>query len=148
MMNTLERKVVTEVTVVHELTVAQKQDLLVLYKNEWWSTGRTMEDIEIIIAKSSLIIGLVDPVSNCLIGFTRVLSDYFKYAYIYDVIVHQEYRGLNLGKKLLNLVLQHPEFKNLNCIELTCRKNMMPFYHQFGFTENYGESIAMRRRKD
>ena len=133
---------------VHQLTATQKQDVLVLYKNEWWSAERTLEDIETIIQKTSLIIGLVDPTSNRLIGFTRVLSDYFKYAYIYDVIVHPDYRGLHLGKKLLALVLQHPDLKNLNCIELTCRKNMMSLYKQFGFSDDYGESIAMRRRQD
>ena len=147
-MSIQSRNIVTEITVVHELTIAQKQDLLALYKNEWWSADRTLEDIEIILAKSSLIIGLLDLTSSRLIGFTRVLSDYFKYAYIYDVIIHREFRGLDLGKKLLDLVLQHPELKNLTSIELTCRKNMMSFYQKFGFTENYGESIAMRRRKE
>lgn len=137
-----------DIKIVYELSQNQKQDLWILYQNEWWTNKRTLEDIEIILEKTSLIIGLVESSSDRLIGFTRVLTDYFKYAYIYDVIVHPEYRGLNLGKKLLTVALEHPEIKDLASIELSCKKHLMPFYKQFGFTENYGESIAMRRRKD
>lgn len=131
-----------QIDVVHQLTSTQKNDLLVLYKNEWWTCDRTLADIETILSKSSLIIGLVDAVNNRLIGFTRVLSDYFKYTYIYDVIIHPDYRGMDLGKKLINTVLQHSDFKNLR-LELTCRKDMMSFYKQFEFSEDYGASIAM-----
>lgn len=145
---TAEASITIDTRIVYKLSQNQKQDLLILYQNEWWSNQRTLEDIEVILEKTSLIIGLVELASDRLIGFTRVLTDYFRYAYIYDVIVHPEYRKLNLGKKLLATVLEHPEIKDLTSIELSCRKNLMPFYKQFGFTENYGESIAMRRRKD
>lgn len=137
-----------EVKVVHKLTHDQKKDLLVLYKNAWWSCDRTLENIETILKNSSLIIGLVDPADDRLIGFTRILSDYFEYAYIYDVIVLPNYRGLKLGKKILELALQHPDIKDIKFIELTCTEQMKPFYERFGFSENYGETIAMRRRKN
>lgn len=57
------------------------------------------------------------------------------------------YRGYGLGKKLIETIINHPDMKNIKNIELVCRKEMMPFYSQFGFTEDYGKSISMRLQK-
>ena len=88
-----------EISVINILTENQEKDLLGLYQNEWWTKNRTAEDIKIILKNSSLLFGLVDAKTNKLIGFARVLTDYFKFAYICDVIVHPEYRKIKVGKK-------------------------------------------------
>lgn len=139
---------VQEFTIVNKLTSKHQQDLLTLYSNEWWCYDRTLLDVERIIQNSSLIVGLIDPSRDRLIGFARALTDYFKYAYIYDVIVHQEYRGLDLGKRLLTHILQHEDIKELGSVELVCRKDMLLFYAQFGFTADYGDSLVLRRHQN
>lgn len=92
------------------------------------------------------MIGLVDRSSNKMVAFTRVLTDYFRFAYIYDVIVHGDYRAHGLGKMIINLVLNHKDIKSIKNVELVCRKDRMSFYKQFGFSEDYGASIPMRRQ--
>lgn len=131
---------------VHFLDEQHKMDLLSLYHDAWWSTDRTNEDVEIILSKSSFYIGIVTD-TNQLIAFSRVLTDYFQFSYIYDVIVQKMYRGHGLGKKLIETIINHPDIKDIKNIELVCRKEMMPFYSQFGFTEDYGKSISMRLQR-
>ena len=132
--------------IIHFLDEQHKMDLLSLYHDAWWSSDRTNEDVEIILSKSSFYIGIVTD-TNQLIAFSRVLTDYFQFSYIYDVIVQKMYRGHGLGKKLIETIINHPDIKDIKNIELVCRKEMMPFYSQFGFTEEYGQSISMRLQR-
>jgi len=134
-----------EYEIVNQLTEPQKHQLLVLLKQQWWSQEYTPEDIESLLKNSSLIIGLIEANTQRLVGFTHVLTDYFKFAYIYDVVVAPEHRGKQLGKKLIELILENEIIKKIENIELTCRKEMIPFYQKFGFSEDYGEVVPMRR---
>lgn len=133
--------------IVQLLDEKQKKDLLSLYHEAWWSCERTAEDVEIILAKSSFYVGIITDDGNQLIAFARVLTDYFQFSYIYDVIVQKSHRGDGLGKQLIETILSHPAIQGIKNIELVCRKEMMPFYKQFGFTEDYGKSIAMRLQR-
>jgi len=135
------------VTVIYEVGESYINDLHKLYKREWWCKDRTLDDVKVVLENSSMVFGLIDKKSQALVGFTRVLTDHFRFAYIYDVIIHEAYRGKRLGKYLLSIVLEDSRIKHLKSIELVCRKDKISFYHQFGFSEDYGESIAMRKRK-
>lgn len=136
------------IIVINEIGIKHRLDLLELYKNEFWTYDRVENDLDVILSKSSFIIGLVDITSNKLIGFTRGLTDYFRFAYIYDVIVHPDYRSLGLGRKLMKLALEHKDIQTIRNVELVCKKDMTSFYQDFGFSENYGNDlIAMRRRQ-
>jgi ribosomal protein S18 acetylase RimI-like enzyme len=134
------------ITIISELSDEHKNQLLNLYQHEWWSTGRTMADLETVLSGFSFIIAFVDT-NNKLIAFCRVLTDQFKYAYIYDVIVDKEYRKTGLGKKLIESVLNHEKLNKISNFELVCRKELIPFYKQFGFSDDYGLSVAMRYKK-
>ena len=130
---------------VHKLSEDQQSQLLNLYRKEWWSKNRTPEDVNIILQHSSLLFAYIQEESARLIGFARVLSDFYKYAYIYDVIIEPSYRKLGLGKKMIDSILQHPQLNCLKNIELTCLHEMAPFYEKFGFSKNYGTTIPMRK---
>lgn len=130
----------------NELSEDNKKQLLEMYQLEWWSAGRTYEDVQIILNNSSLIVCVIDPENNRLAAFSRILTDYFKFAYIYDVIVENRYRGAGLGNLLLKSILEHPKLIEIESIELVCRREMIPFYKKFGFSDDYGASVSMRRR--
>jgi predicted GNAT family N-acyltransferase len=132
-------------TIVHTLSEEQKYQLLNLYQGEWWSKNRTQEDVNTIVENSSLIFAYIKQETGSLIGFARVLTDFYKYAYIYDVIVEATHRKLGLGKKIMESIVHHPKLNHIKCIELTCRNDMTPFYDQFGFSKDYGTTIPMRR---
>lgn len=133
--------------ITNELSEAGKIHLLEMYQYEWWSVGRTKEDVQTILNGSSLIICIVDQETDQLAAFSRILTDYFKFVYVYDVIVSKQYRGLGLGNLLINSILEHPKLMKIENVELVCRKEMVPFYEKFEFSDDYGASVAMRRRK-
>ena len=135
----------TNFIVTGSLTEKQKDKLLKIYQNEWWSKNRSRNDVDFILQNSSFIIAIINNKNNELCAFSRILTDYFKFSYVYDVIVASEYRGQGLGKLLLQEITQHPILKKVGSIELVCRKDKMSFYQEFEFTEDYGFSVAMRK---
>lgn len=131
--------------IINRLSDAHKDQLHELYKNEWWSKNRSRQDVDTILTGSSFVLGIVHKENNALVGFTRVLTDDFKYAYIYDVIVSPLHRGQRLGHILLESVINHPRLQNVKNIELTCADSMTKFYEKYGFTMDYGSTIPMKR---
>lgn len=135
--------------IIYILNEKHVENLLNLYKNEWWSKDRTKEDVDKILKGSQITIGIIDKgksENGLLIGFGRILTDYFKYAYIHDIMVDKNYRGKGFGALIMETIIQHPDLKTLKHIELTCVENMVPFYKKFSFlNETYGNSIPLRR---
>ena len=82
-----------------------------------------------------------------LIGFVRVLTDFTIKAFVFDVIVDSDYRGLGLGKQLMTLVLEHDRLAQVQQFELYCLEEMAPFYEsQFGFSSSAVNSLVLMRR--
>ena len=106
-------------------------DLMNLYKNEWWTNTRNKEKVIKMLQNTTFVFGLVK--DNELVAFSRVLSDKVYKAFIFDVIVRKDYRGQKLGEKLIETVLSYPELKNVKSFELYCKDDMVPFYEKFGF---------------
>lgn len=117
---------------VYELSEDQIEDLLELFKNEDWSKNRETCGVKKMLS-SSWTLGLVDTENGKLVAFSRVLSDFTYRAFIYDVIVAKEYRGLGLGKKIVRHILNHDLFKDLERIELNCGDHNVVFYEKLGF---------------
>ena len=76
-----------EYQVISQLSESQKDDLLGLYKNEFWCSDRRREDIDKVLANSDIVIGVENNTDARLIGFCRILTDYIYKAVVYDVIV-------------------------------------------------------------
>lgn len=66
------------------------------------------------------------------VGYARVISDLATYAYLSDVYVLEDCRGLGLSKALMALVLSHPELQGLRRFALITR-DAHGLYRQFGF---------------
>ena len=87
-----------------------------------------------VVAKSiegSLCFGLFD--GSRQIGFARVITDKSTFAYLCDVYVLEDCRGLGLGKKLMTAVCTHPDLQGLRRFVLVTR-DAHGLYDKFGFT--------------
>jgi len=82
--------------------------------------------------------------SDNLIGFTRVLTDFTFKALIFDVIVHLDHRKEKLGDKLINLVKTHSKLRQVKHFELYCLPELFEFYKKHGFEKNMGDIQLMR----
>ena len=47
------------------------------------------------------------------IGFLRVVSDKVRFAYLMDVVVHEDYRRQGIGQRMVNCALAHPDLKDV-----------------------------------
>lgn len=81
--------------------------------------------------------------SNCLcfgiyapdgtqVGFGRLLTDFAFRAHLGDVFIHPEWRGLGLGKALVEAILGHPELTTVDHWTLTTA-DAHALYTRYGF---------------
>ena len=95
----------------------------------YWAQGRTRGMIQRYL-QHSLTFGLYD--GPWQIGLARVVSDYTTFAWLCDVIIHEEYRGQGLGKWLMATIHSHPDLQGLRRWMLAT-KDAHGLYSQFGW---------------
>ena len=126
------------------LSDAQIEDLHRLYQNEWWTKGRTLEDVRRMLDGTPVIVGFADPKTGSLIAFARAVTDGVYKATVLDVIVDQSSRKKGLGKMLMDAITSHPALSQVQSFDLYCRPELIPFYERWGFKENPAEIRYMR----
>ena len=68
------------------------------------------------------------------IGFARVISDFSTIAYLGDIYILENHRGKGLSKKLMEVIVNHPNLQNLRrWILLTSTADWL--YQKYGFTK-------------
>jgi len=130
------------ISILTDVQVAQLQDL---YQYAWWAKGRTLDDIRQMLNNTDYIFGICEFDSEKLIAFARVLSDRTYRAIVFDVIVAADYRHQGLGSLLLEQIVSHPELSKVECIQLFCLPEMIPFYEKLGFVRAE-QSLLVRQR--
>jgi GNAT superfamily N-acetyltransferase len=99
-------------------------------KDCYWAQG-IPRAILVRSIKNSLCFGLYT--RGRQIGFARVISDFATYAYLGDVFVLDSFRGLGLGKWLMECIMCDPRLQRLRRWSLVTR-DAHGLYSQFGFT--------------
>jgi N-acetylglutamate synthase-like GNAT family acetyltransferase len=100
-----------------------------LSKHSGWSNNIPFERVKTSI-DNSLNFGLFHKGKQ--IGFARVISDYSTIAYLGDIYVLDNYRGQGLSKKLMDVVMGHPDLQGLRrWILLTSTADWL--YAKYGF---------------
>ncbi|RZL33252.1 MAG: N-acetyltransferase [Pedobacter sp.] len=66
------------------------------------------------------------------VGFARWVTDRATFAYLCDVYILSDYRGLGLSKKLMSLMMFHPDLQGLRTYCLATL-DAHQLYAQFGF---------------
>jgi len=97
----------------------------------YWAEGIPRETVEQSL-RGSLCFGLYE--GERQIGLARVITDEATFAYLCDVYVLPERRGLGLGKCLMACVMAHPDLQGLRRFYLVTR-DAHELYRPFGFTE-------------
>jgi ribosomal protein S18 acetylase RimI-like enzyme len=97
----------------------------------YWAEGIPRETVARAL-RGSLCFGLYEGESQ--IGLARVITDAVTFAYLCDVYVLPERRGLGLGRWLMQCVMDHPDLAGLRRFSLVTR-DAHELYRPFGFTE-------------
>ena len=130
--------------VVESLTESQLADLCRLYQSEWWTGDRTTEGVRAMLENTSLMIGLVDQEGR-LVAFCRVLTDFVYRGMLYDVMVDPELRGQGLGRRLMDVLAEHPRLRGIECLWLACKEDKEPFYEKWDYVRHDHTLVWMRR---
>ncbi|MEX0967838.1 MAG: GNAT family N-acetyltransferase [Bacteroidia bacterium] len=105
----------------------------------YWAKGRTPEQLQKIM-DSSLCFGIFE--NGRQAGFARVVTDYVTIAYLADVFVLSEFRGKGYGRKLMQYVLNYPDFEDVRKW-LLMTKDAHLLYERFGFRALQKPEMAM-----
>jgi N-acetylglutamate synthase-like GNAT family acetyltransferase len=130
--------------VTNQLSEEQIRQLHRLYKKEWWTKDRTLEETRKVVKGSSLVFGICEMPSNRLVGFARVLTDWVFKALIFDVIVDESYQNTGLGRQLMDNIVAHTDLKQVKHFELYCLPEKQVFYQKWGFSNDVANCSLMR----
>lgn len=109
----------------------------------FWAQERTIEDLEIAIANSDPTITVWD--GERTIGFARATSDGIYRATIWDVVIHPDYQGLGLGRKLVETIIAHPRLNRVERVYLMTT-HQQTFYERIGFQENQTTTMVLHNK--
>jgi len=109
-------------------------DINVIYnflgQESYWAKNIPPEKVSRSI-ENSMCFGVYK--SGRQIGFARVITDKATFAYLADVFIIDEFRGLGLSKWLVQTILAHPDLQTLRRWVLAT-SDAHGLYKQFGFS--------------
>ena len=101
-----------------------------LSEESYWAKGIPLDVVTRSIANSICFSILHETEGQ--VGFARVITDRASFAYLADVFVLTPHRGKGLSKKLMKVILAHPDLQGLRRWLLATR-DAHALYAQFGF---------------
>jgi GNAT superfamily N-acetyltransferase len=101
-----------------------------LSKESYWAKDIPLETVEKSI-QNSLCFGIYKDKKQ--VAFSRWITDKATFAYLCDVYVETEFRGLGLSKKLMSFMIFHPDLQGLRRYSLVTL-DAHKLYNQFGFS--------------
>lgn len=117
----------------------------------FWARDRRPEDLQIAIANSNPVITAWDtnlkafPHEQRMIGFARATSDGIYRATIWDVVIHPDYQGAGLGRKLVQTVISHPNLSRVERVYLMTT-HQQEFYKKIGFESNTSTTMVLHNQ--
>ena len=116
-------------------TDSERLDLFFIHdflsNDSYWAQGRSLEVVRRSI-QHSLNFGLFN--ADQQIGFARVVTDFATFAWLADVFIIDDQRGLGLGRWLVEVITAHPQLQGLRRWILATR-DAHELYRRFGFQE-------------
>ena len=115
-------------------TKKEKMDIDLIHSfltRSYWAEGISKEIIRRSI-EGALCFGVFE--NDKQIGFARMITDKATFAYLADVFIIDEYRGLGLSKWLMEVILSYPDLQGLRRMMLATR-DAHELYKKFGFTQ-------------
>jgi GNAT superfamily N-acetyltransferase len=101
-------------------------------QQSYWAIDRPKEVVEESI-RNSVTIGLYT--EGRQVGFARAVTDKCTFAWICDIMVHPDYRGVGLGKFIVECLSKHPDVAN-------CTQHLLRTDDAHGLYEQYGYSVC------
>jgi GNAT superfamily N-acetyltransferase len=95
----------------------------------YWAEGRSRETMDRLVARAARVVGLY--ADGAQVGFCRIESDGEKFAFLFDVYVLSEHRGMGLGVELVREAVERGPHAELAWYLKTSDAHGL--YERFGF---------------
>ncbi|MFS1438576.1 GNAT family N-acetyltransferase [Shewanella sp. 10N.286.48.A6] len=125
-------------------TDQNKLDISVIHgfiSQSYWAKGMPIT----VLAKAiehSLCFGVFTD-EDQQVGFARLITDRATFAYLADVFITDQHRGIGLSKLLIETVISHPDIQGLRRMMLATR-DAHGLYAQYGFLPIDNPEILMQ----
>ena len=110
--------------------------------DSYWAKNRTKQAIEITIEHSRCY-GVY--LNEEQIGFGRLVTDYYVFAYLMDIFILPAHRGNGYATRLMDFIVNDKEIKNVKNWFLRT-SDAHGLYRKFGFIELENPDRTMVRR--
>jgi len=100
--------------------------------NSYWAKDIPFENVKKSV-ENSFCFGVYK--NDIQIGFARLVTDFTRFAFLFDVFILEDHRGKGLSKWLMKTIIDFPELQGLRGWMLKT-KDAHGLYKQFGFTES------------
>tara|TARA_B100000214_G_scaffold355803_1_gene313919 strand:+ start:471 stop:947 length:477 start_codon:yes stop_codon:yes gene_type:complete len=117
-----------------------KQLKELLDEETFWANGRNYRSLRKMLFNSTEIISIWK--KDSLIGFGRATSDKIYRAVLWDVVVKSEYKGVGIGKLIVENLINKKSIKNVERIYLMTTKKSK-FYNRFGFKHEKNQELMI-----
>jgi GNAT superfamily N-acetyltransferase len=98
----------------------------------FWCLGIGRAEVERGARNSALVLGAFLSTGK-QIGYARAISDKTRFAYILDVIVHEDYRKQGVGQRMVKGLLENPDMRDVYQWVLIT-KDAHEVYRKVGFS--------------
>ena len=119
--------------------------------SSYWAKGISKEVVKKSIDNSALCFGIYKKGEKSQageqVGFARVISDLATFAYIADVFILPNHRGIGLSKKLIKTIIEHPELIHIRRAMLAT-EDAHKLYEKFGFKEINDPNLFMELKRE
>lgn len=75
---------------------------------------------------------------GALVGFVRLLTDYFTTGYVFDLCVGPDHRKVGIGGKLMREMIDYCDKRGIVVVHLLNTSQYPNYYAQFGFESSEG----------
>ena len=114
-----------------------------LLNGAYWVTERESATMRRAM-ENSLNYAVFEVESDRLVGFARVVTDYATVYYLCDVFIAEEFRGMGLGKKLVEwIVCREEKLGGVNGLLKT--GDAKTLYEKYGFEECKAVCMVQKR---
>ena len=121
-----------------------KDEFCELFSTTGWYQEHNLTDDHIYGSAKNSYYFVAARLSKLLIGCGRIISDGHVHALIVDMIVHPDYQGKGIGKKILDMLIERCKRDGIIDIQLFSAKDKAGFYLKNGFKHRPDDAPGMQ----